>query len=400
MTDIEELLRRDARNWNAFRPDGPDLDVLLPAAFNAPPRTTHVVRWTAVAAAMVAAVVVAGLAVLLSGGGSRSPQPGGVRLGPLVTTRMGQLLVRHPAGWRYLPPGPPSLGNGSGFGWLTNAPAHKPCRFGVNELACQIPVRSLSPGGVFVSAGSVIQLAPPLSSAKNPFAFTPNRTVNGHPAELTEHAPGYTSGCPVGTTRSLALIIEMGKRPAAYRSGIWYVTACTAQPDRTTEAALARMFSTVRLAHGRIAADHAFRVKLVLPGLSFPANGQPIQAYVLAINHTGRPVVIHNACDGWVQAGLTGPHNSLVIANGDVACANDTIRTGTTRIDVSIPTTFAACQPGKGRGTPDMPHCAGPRDSRPPKLPPGNYRAEIETQSTSIRPVLSKPQPVTLTAVR
>jgi hypothetical protein len=147
------------------------------------------------------------------------------------------------------------------------------------------------------------------------------------------------------------------------------------------------------------AADHAFQVRLVLPARSFPANGQPIHAYVLAINHTGRPVVIHDACNGWVQAGLTGGHVTFGIFSGQVGCASKTINPGTTRVPVIILTTFTQCQQGKQPGTPDTPHCVGPNSS-PPNLPAGNYRAEVGTQSTSVQPLLSKPQPVTLTANR
>jgi hypothetical protein len=147
-------------------------------------------------------------------------------------------------------------------------------------------------------------------------------------------------------------------------------------------------------------AAHAFQVRLVLPGTSFPADGRPIHAYVLAINHTGSPVVINNACNGWLEAGLTGEHVTFTIFNGAVGCASKTIAPGTTRIQVSILTTFTQCQQGRREGTPGRPHCIGPHDDRLPKLPPGAYRAVVRTQSTSIRPVLSKPQPITLTAVR
>lgn len=148
------------------------------------------------------------------------------------------------------------------------------------------------------------------------------------------------------------------------------------------------------------AAHHTFRVRLVLPATSFPANGRPIHAYVLAINHTGRPVVIHDACNGWVQAGLTGGHATFGITSGQVACASETLKPGTTRVPVIILTTFTQCQQGKQPGTADTPHCLGPNDSRPPDLPAGTYRAEVGTQSTSVQPLLSKPQPVTLTATR
>lgn len=148
------------------------------------------------------------------------------------------------------------------------------------------------------------------------------------------------------------------------------------------------------------AADYAFRVRLVLPAASFPADGQPIHAYVLAINHTGQPVVIHDACNGWVQAGLTGGRATFGIINGDVACASKTLNQGTTRTPVIIPTTFAACAQGKQLGTPNTPHCLGPHDNVMPRLPPGRYRVVVETQSTSIRPVLPRPQPITLTRPR
>lgn len=171
----------------------------------------------------------------------------------LVATMMGNLRVSHPVSWRYLQQRRQPLGPRSGFGWLADEPVHKPCIFGANDMICRLPVASLSPGGVFVSAGALDHPAPPLRSSRQPFKFVPNRIVDGHLAELTEHAPGYSSACPEGTTTTLALIIEMvraGSTPAAaaYYDGIWDLTACAADPDQTTQGALAHMFATVRLA--------------------------------------------------------------------------------------------------------------------------------------------------------
>jgi hypothetical protein len=175
---------------------------------------------------------------------------GAARDAPRSTaSTMGELLVRHPAAWRYLSPESQPAGGGSLFGWLTNATAHKPCKFWDNGMTCRPPVRSLSPGDVFVSAGAMIQLAPPLDSTKRSFIFAPNRVIDGHPAELTHNEPRYLSACPTGTTGKSALIIEMAKAPADFDTGIWYLTACTADADQTIQANISRMFATVRIGH-------------------------------------------------------------------------------------------------------------------------------------------------------
>ena len=67
---------------------------------------------------------------------------------------------------------------------------------------------------------------------------------------------------------------------------------------------------------------------------------------------------------------------------------------------VSIPTTFTDCQQVKQQGDAHDPYCLDPHDSRFPNLPAGTYRAVVKTQSTSISPVLPKPQSITLTATR
>ena len=145
-------------------------------------------------------------------------------------------------------------------------------------------------------------------------------------------------------------------------------------------------------------ADGTVRVNLVLPATTFPADGQPIHAQLTVINGTGRGVVIKNACDGWVNAGLSGGPVTFEPASGLVGCASKTIAPGTTVIHTTIRTTFTQCQQGKQQGTADMPHCLGPNDSNLPNLPPGTYWAEVKTQSTSVAPVLSSPQKVRLTA--
>jgi hypothetical protein len=193
---------------------------------------------------------------------------------------------------------------------------------------------------------------------------------------------------PVAAAFSVAAVAVtaslVANHPSAGRAG-------TAAPTQT---------ATSPARGGSTAASHTFQVRLILPGRSFPANGQPIHAYVLAINHTGRPVVISNACNGWLGAGLTGDHVNFTLWNGLVGCANRNIAPGTRRIPVSISTRFDQCGQGKQAGTPDFPHCLGPHDDILPKLPPGNYRAVVKTMRTSIPPILSKPQPITLTAVR
>jgi hypothetical protein len=172
------------------------------------------------------------------------------------------------------------------------------------------------------------------------------------------------------------------------------------QPGHSGSAPSTGLPKTSPVSSRRATPHPGFQLKLVLPATRFPADGRPIKAHVLAINHTGGPVKIRDACNGWVLVGLAGMHNSVSIASGDVRCAGTALPIGTTRVPVVIRTTYSQCQQGKRPGTPAAPHCLGPRDSRPPNLPPGSYRAEVKTMSTSSKPTLPRPQQVILTSPR
>jgi hypothetical protein len=147
------------------------------------------------------------------------------------------------------------------------------------------------------------------------------------------------------------------------------------------------------------ATNSPFRIELVLPATTFPANGHPIDASVLIINDTGAPIEVRDGCNVLAAAGLTNSRVSLHIAFAGVGCASKNLPTGITRIPMQIPTTFTACQQGKRPGTADVPHCIGPNDSRAPNLPAGTYLAEVQTNmaTTGRRPALPRPQAITLT---
>jgi hypothetical protein len=155
--------------------------------------------------------------------------------------------------------------------------------------------------------------------------------------------------------------------------------------------------STNSAGHGPVA---AFRIRLVLSATRVPADGTPLHGYALVINQTGHPIEIRDGrCDSWLQAGLAGPHVRLRVISLLVGCASTYLREGTTRIPVTIATTYDRCLQGNQPGTPDSPHCLGPNDDQIPALPPGTYRAEIGTQHTSISPALPKPIVVILQPV-
>jgi hypothetical protein len=144
-----------------------------------------------------------------------------------------------------------------------------------------------------------------------------------------------------------------------------------------------------------------FRLQLELGATSVPADGTPIQGYVLVINHTGKPVEVRDAsCDAWVQAGLSGTQVAFVVSSLDVRCGSGQLREGRTRIAVKIATTYTGCQQGNRSGTAKLPHCIGRHDSEIPPLPPGDYRVEVGTQHVSAAPALPQPRRVTLTPAK
>lgn len=144
--------------------------------------------------------------------------------------------------------------------------------------------------------------------------------------------------------------------------------------------------------------DRAFRLELVLATTRVPA-GTPIHGHVLAINHTGHPITILDApCDPWVQAGLTGAHVQFSAISPDVACGSVQLHEGTTRIPVTIQTTYERCVQGNQRGTPDAPHCGDTNATLMPPLPPGRYQAVVEVLQPHASPVLPEPVVVTLIA--
>jgi hypothetical protein len=144
----------------------------------------------------------------------------------------------------------------------------------------------------------------------------------------------------------------------------------------------------------------AFRITLVLSKTRAPADGTPLHGHVLVINQTGHPIEIQDGrCEEWLQAGLTGPHVQLHLISILVRCARTELREGTTRLPITIDTTYDRCLQGKQPGTPDSPHCRGPNDDQIPALPPGTYRARIRTQHTSTTPTLPKPIVVILRPV-
>jgi hypothetical protein len=145
---------------------------------------------------------------------------------------------------------------------------------------------------------------------------------------------------------------------------------------------------------------HTFRLQLVLPATSAQADGTPIRAFVVAINHTGKPIEIRDAsCDAWIQAGLSGRHIQFEVSSSDVGCASGQLREGITRLRVKILTTYNGCQQGSQPGTADMPHCQGPHDTGIPPLPPGEYQVHLGTQNVSPTPAMPRPAHITLTPV-
>lgn len=240
MNDTDDLLRRDAEIWNArWRPRA-DFDSALSAAVNRASDRSHTSLAVRLSAAAVTAATVALVAIFAVGHRSHGQEASHHVAGALVTSKMGTLLVRHPASWHYVGVSQTPMAMASPFGWLSNVPSAGQCKSVSNGSVCVPPLRSLPPGGVYVAAGEI-------ASSSAPEITHPTARVDGHIAQVTASGPRQLEICPTGTTDQLTLIISVSLRPATQLDGVWYVTACTSHPVSVTTMRIRQMLSTVRL---------------------------------------------------------------------------------------------------------------------------------------------------------
>lgn len=115
-------------------------------------------------------------------------------------------------------------------------------------------------------------------------------------------------------------------------------------------------------------------VQIRLSGTSVRA-GEPLRGVAVVTNPNDRPLVIVTCNHIWLQVGLTGAKVSFP-AVWDLCRDNPgtAVRPGTSRLPVTIQTTYPACTPHVRPASARLPVCLHP-DHNPtePPLPPGIY---------------------------
>lgn len=204
-------------------------------------------------------------------------------------------------------------------------------------------------------------------------------------------APGGTS-CPANTSSSC----DTTQAITSLTTVINLRTGKNIVRSARTQRHPAQLPDATVLYQRTAASSAAFRLRLHLDTLRAPADGQPIHATVTVTNHTGKPVTIYDACNGWLSVGLTTARIRYDQINGDVACASMLLKTGTTKIHIAVSTRYQECKPGdKPTGDPNLPNCL--KSSQMPPLPAGRYNAVIKTMSLNHHPAKPHPTAVRLT---
>ena len=121
-------------------------------------------------------------------------------------------------------------------------------------------------------------------------------------------------------------------------------------------------------------------VQLRLDETTVPA-GQPISGVAVVTNSTAHPLTIADCNGYWLQVGLTAaglPYSP--VWDQCLSIPGTVLQPGTTRMPITIETTYDGCNPRPGEATDTMPACivghGGQRDVMPP-LPPGTYRTAV-----------------------
>jgi hypothetical protein len=123
--------------------------------------------------------------------------------------------------------------------------------------------------------------------------------------------------------------------------------------------------------------DHSLSVRIRLSQTSVSA-GQPIHGVAVVTNSNAHTVLIVTCHHQWIQVGLTG---ATVPFEAPFHLCRDnpgtTVQPGTSRMPITIQTTYPACTPTPRSATARMPACLRPGPHRyadmPPPLPPGHY---------------------------
>lgn len=139
-------------------------------------------------------------------------------------------------------------------------------------------------------------------------------------------------------------------------------------------------------------------VSLVLNGNRYPADGAAIVGYLDIVNRTGKPIALDDACNGWVNVGLTNADVAFRPLTGAVGCARPKLLSpGTSRTRIQILTTLTSCS-GDPSNHSGLPNCVGRTHEQLPPLAAGHYRTQVIFGRS--RPGLPVPAPVNITLTK
>jgi hypothetical protein len=131
------------------------------------------------------------------------------------------------------------------------------------------------------------------------------------------------------------------------------------------------------------------------------AAGQPIHGVAVVTNRNDEPLVIATCNHIWLQVGLTGaglPYHAVWDLCADKG--GTAVQPGTSRMPVTIQTTYPACTPHARSASARLPMCLRPhRDPTAAPLPPGHYFTKtvaIPPEGTSV--ITSHPVMVTISS--
>lgn len=129
--------------------------------------------------------------------------------------------------------------------------------------------------------------------------------------------------------------------------------------------------------------------------------GRPINGVAIVTNATGHPLVIADCHGVWLQVGLSNAKVSY--DPGWLTCLSapgTTLPVGTTRVAITVGTTYYQCSEHAGSAVTDMPACLHRRHGPTmPPLPPGTYATKaVMLQPKGVRAPTPAAVQVTLTA--
>jgi hypothetical protein len=127
------------------------------------------------------------------------------------------------------------------------------------------------------------------------------------------------------------------------------------------------------------------------------ADGHSFVVELVVVNGLGRPFIVPDVCNGWLEAGLASATITFGETSLDVGCAGQTVPVGATRLQRTISTSYEGCsQNPDGPFTANSPACL-PHGTDPiPPLPAGNYRLQLYTTNIP-HAVIANAVTVTLT---